>query len=158
MSGLKLLQWNRILDRILAKCTDVWGKITPMKRAVQRLHPNQEVLPHTVKNFTQMPYLWHFATLLEQRSLLLQSAEKPLSGLAIHKIVQFTNCASSLVMATRSYRICHGISRRHTHSVMPLHAMELELAAVTADLNFQTTWVPTRVTTKWLSSPTFLHQ
>ena len=60
---IKLLQWNSILDRILAKFTDVWGKITPMKRAVfkgftQEMHMLLfKILPQTVKNFTQMPYL-----------------------------------------------------------------------------------------------------
>ena len=55
------------LPRIWAKCTGVWGKITPMKLAVFiKLYPTSEarmlqskILPKTSKTFTQinLPYL-----------------------------------------------------------------------------------------------------
>ena len=67
--GLKSPHWNRIW----AKCTGVWGKITPTKLAVfTKLYPTSElrmlhskILPQIYKKFTQiyLPYLWHFATL-----------------------------------------------------------------------------------------------
>ena len=70
--GLKSPHWN-IEFRIWAKCTGVWGKITPTKLAVFiKLYPTSEarmlhskILPQTSKKFTQinLPYLWHFATL-----------------------------------------------------------------------------------------------
>ena len=67
--GLKSPHWN-IEFRIWAKCTGVWGKITPTKLAVFiKLYPTSEarmlhskILPQTSKKFTQinLPYLWHF--------------------------------------------------------------------------------------------------
>ena len=70
--GLKSPHWN-IEFSIWAKCTGVWGKITPMKLAVfKKLYPTSKalmlqskILPQTSKKFTQinLPYLWHFATL-----------------------------------------------------------------------------------------------
>ena len=68
------------LHRIWAKCTGVWGNITPLKRAVfTKLYPTSKArmllsknLPQTSKKFTQinLPYLWHFATLVVFRELL----------------------------------------------------------------------------------------
>ena len=70
--GLKSPHWN-IEFRIWAKCTGVWGKITPTKLAVFiKFYPTSEarmlhskILPQTSKKFTQiyLPCLWHFATL-----------------------------------------------------------------------------------------------
>ena len=71
--GLKSPHWN-IEFRIWTKCTGVWGKFTPTKLAVFiKLYPTSEarmlhskILPQTSKKFTQinLPYLWHFATLV----------------------------------------------------------------------------------------------
>ena len=73
--GLKSPHWN-IEFRIWTKCTGVWGKFTPTKLAVFiKLYPtpdarmlHSKILPQTSKKFTQinLPYLWHFATLVAQ--------------------------------------------------------------------------------------------
>ena len=93
--GLKSPHWNRIW----AKCTGVWGKITPTKLAVfTKLYPTSEarmlhskILPQIYKKITQiyLPYLWHFTTLTKPHSVMASLQKSLQSPISIWWIVNF---------------------------------------------------------------------